>query len=65
NMPLLWTFFDYPEIHLPNTNNAIEALFTDLKTKIRVHNGLSKHNRMKFIDQYFYNKQKSRSHFDH
>lgn len=65
NMPLLWTFFDYPEIHLPNTNNAIEALFTDLKTKIRVHNGLSKRNRMKFIDQYFYNKQKSRSHFDH
>lgn len=65
NMPLLWTFYDYLEIHLPNTNNAIEALFTDLKTKIRVHNGLSKRNRMKFIDQYFYNKQKSRSHFDH
>ena len=65
NMPLLWTFYDYPECHLPNTNNAIEALFTDLKTKIRVHNGLSKRNRMKFIDQYFYNKHKYRSHFDH
>lgn len=57
NMALLWTFYDYPDTTLPNTNNGIEALFTDLKTKIRVHNGLSKLNRMKFIDQYFYNKK--------
>ena len=57
NMALLWTFYDHPETTLPNTNNGIEALFTDMKTKIRVHNGLSKLNRMKFIDQYFYNKK--------
>ena len=56
-MALLWTFYDHPETTLPNTNNGIEALFTDLKTKIRVHNGLSKLNRVKFIDQYFYNKK--------
>ena len=65
NMPLLWTYYDHPECFLPNTNNGIESLFTDLKTKMRVHNGLSKQNRMKFIDQYFYNKLKHRSHFDH
>ena len=23
NMPLLWTFYDYPETGLPNTNNAL------------------------------------------
>ncbi len=63
-MELLWTFYDYPDLHLPNTNNGIEALFTDLKTKLRVHNGLSKMNRIKFIDQYFYNKQKIRYPFD-
>ena len=56
NMPLLWTYYDYPECYLPNTNNGIEALFTDLKTKMRVHNGLSNKNKMLFIDQYFYTK---------
>jgi len=37
NMPLLWTFYDHPETGLPNTNNAIEGVFSDLKTKVRVH----------------------------
>ena len=53
NMQYLWTFCDYPETHLPNTNNALEAVNTDLKTKLRVHNGLSKRNRMIVIDEYF------------
>lgn len=53
NMQYLWTFYDYPEACLPNTNNALEAVNTDLKTKLRVHNGLSKRNRMIFIDEYF------------
>ena len=29
-MPLLWTFYDHPETGLPNTNNALEGLFSDL-----------------------------------
>lgn len=41
-MPLLWTFCDHPETGLPNTNNALEGLFSDLKTKVRVHSGISK-----------------------
>ena len=53
NMQYLWTFYDYPETHLPNTNNCLEAVNTDLKTKLRVHNGLSKRNRMIVIDEYF------------
>ena len=39
NMPLLWTFYDHPETGLPNTNNALEGLFSDLKSKVRVHCG--------------------------
>ena len=35
-MPLLWTFYDHPETGLPNTNNALEGLFSDLKTKVRL-----------------------------
>lgn len=56
NMQYLWTFYDYPETYLPNTNNALEAVNTDLKTKLRVHNGLSKRNRMIVIDEYFWQK---------
>ncbi len=53
NMKWLWTFYDFPECGIPNTNNGIEALFTDLKTKLRVHCGLSKRNRRVFIDKFF------------
>lgn len=52
NMPLLWTSYEHPEIGLPNTNNGLEGLFSDLKTKVRVHSGLGKTNRMKPIDEY-------------
>lgn len=53
NMPYLWTWYDYPDAHIPNTNNALEGQFADLKTKLRNHNGLSKEHRKIFIDQYF------------
>lgn len=52
NMPLLWTFYDYPETGLPNTNNGIEGMFSDIKTKVRVHNGISRDNRKKLLDEY-------------
>ena len=32
-------FYDHPETGLPNTNNALEGLFSDLKSKVRVHCG--------------------------
>ena len=52
NRTLLWTFYDHPEIALPNTNNGLEGIFADIKTKLRVHSGLSKENRKKLIDEY-------------
>ena len=51
NMPLLWTFYDRSELGLPNTNNALEGLFSELKTKVRVHSGISKENRKKLLDE--------------
>ena len=30
NMPLLWTFQDFPNLGLPNTNNGLEGLFSDI-----------------------------------
>jgi len=52
NMPYLWTWYNHIEAGIPNTNNALEGMFTDLKTKLRNHPGLSKEHRKKFIDQY-------------
>ena len=51
NMPLLWTFYDRPDLGLPNTNNALEGLFSELKTKVRVHSGISRENRKKLLDE--------------
>lgn len=52
NMPLLWTFYDRPELGIPNTNNGLEGVFSDIKTKLRVHNGISREHRKKLIDEY-------------
>lgn len=52
NMPLLWTFYDHPAIGLPNTNNGLEGIFADIKTKLRVHSGLCMENGKKLIDEY-------------
>jgi len=52
NMPYLWTWYDNLGIGIPNTNNGLEGQFTDLKSKLRNHNGLSKEHRKTFIDAY-------------
>ena len=41
NMKYLWTFYDFDKIGIPHTNNALDGVFTDLKTKIINHNGLA------------------------
>lgn len=52
NMPYLWTFYDRPELGLPNTNNSLEGTFTDIKSKLGVHSGIGRSNRIKFLDEY-------------
>ena len=41
-----------PETGLPNTNNALEGVFSDIKSKTRVHSGISRDNRKKLLDEY-------------
>ena len=36
NMKRLWTFYDYKDRVIPNTNNGLEAVFADIKSKVRV-----------------------------
>ncbi len=50
NMPWLFTWYDNMQLRIPNTTNAIDGHFSDLKNKLRNHNGLSIKRKMKFID---------------
>ena len=47
NMKRLWTFYDYKDRVIPNTNNGLEEVFADIKSKVRVHSGLTREHRMK------------------
>ena len=50
NLPWLFTWYDYYELKIPNTTNAIDGHFADLKNKLRNHNGMSLKRKKKFID---------------
>lgn len=52
NKEYLYTWYDNPHLGLPNTNNQLEGTFTDLKNKLRNHNGLSRKRKEKFINDY-------------
>ena len=53
NLLWLFTWYDHMELNVPNTTNAIDGHFSDLKNKLRNHNGLSTARKMKFIDEFF------------
>ncbi len=52
NSKWLFNWYDYYELNIPNTTNAIDGHFLDLKNKLRNHNGLSKARKIKFIDEF-------------
>ena len=53
NLPWLFTWYDNLELNIPNTTNAIDGHFSDLKNKLRNHNGLSIDRKKKLIDEFF------------
>ena len=53
NLPWLFTWYDKMSLNIPNTTNAIDGHFSDLKNKLRNHNGLSIERKKKFIDEFF------------
>ena len=53
NMSWLFTCERYKELMIPNTTNAIDGVFSDLKNKLRNHNGLSLKRKKKVIDGFF------------
>ena len=52
NLPWLFTWYDYIDLGIPNTTNAIDGHFADLKNKLRNHNGLNIKRKMRFIDEF-------------
>jgi hypothetical protein len=53
HLPYLFIFEEYPNLQIPNTTNALDGQFANLKNKLRNHNGLSKERKMKFMDGFF------------
>lgn len=53
NLPWLFTWYDNMHLDIPNTTNAIDGHFSDLKNKLRNHNGLSDVRKKRFIDEFF------------
>ena len=52
NLKWLFTWYDNYELNIPNTTNAIDGHFADLKNKLRNHNGLNVKNKEKFINEF-------------
>ena len=51
NLPYLFTYQEYPELHIPNTTNSLDGSFTHLKDKVNIHHGLRKDRRYKMIEE--------------
>lgn len=52
NLPWLFTWYEHPQLNIPNTTNAIDGHFADLKNKLRNHNGLNAMRRQRFVDEF-------------
>ena len=52
NMKWLFTWYDNYDLNIPNTTNMIDGHFSDLKNKLRNHNGLTKQRKVKFINEF-------------
>lgn len=51
NLPYLFTWYDYIDLNMPNTTNSLEGMFSNLKTKIRLHAGLKKQRKIKLVNE--------------
>ena len=52
NLKWLFTWYDYIDLDIPNTTNAIDGHFANLKNKLRNHNGLNINRKKRFIDEF-------------
>ena len=53
NLPYLFTYQEYSELNVPNTNNKIEGLHSELKRRLNNHRGLKKAQKIQFARIFF------------
>ncbi len=51
NLPFLFTYQKYPELHIPNTTNCLDGMFSQIKNRLAVHRGLRRDRRYKIIGE--------------
>ncbi len=52
NLPFLYTYQKYSDLHIPNTTNSLDGTWNALKTHVNVHRGLRLDRRFKVIRAY-------------
>jgi hypothetical protein len=52
NLPFLYTYQTYPDLHIPNTTNSLDGLWSALKMHVNAHRGLRLDRRFKVIRAY-------------
>ena len=50
NLPWLFTYLNYPALHIPNTANICDGSFAHWKNMLKVHRGLKKHRKIKMMN---------------
>ena len=49
NLPYLFTYKQYPELNIPNTNNMVEGVHSEIKRRLANHRGCGKTLRIKIV----------------
>lgn len=57
NLPFLFTYQKYPELHLPNTTNSLDGSFSHLKNSVGIHRGKTPARRYKIIQEILMKKE--------
>jgi len=52
NIPYLFTYQEYPDLHIPNTTNSLDGSFSHLKQIVGIHRGVNLNTKLKIIQQY-------------
>ena len=52
NLPFLYVYQKYPDLHIPNTTNSLDGSWNALKSHVNVHRGLRLDRRFKVIRAY-------------
>jgi hypothetical protein len=60
NLPHLFTYRKYPDLHLPNTTNTLDGSFSHLKSSVRLHRGKTPERRYKLISELLRKKESER-----